>query len=243
MLDRIIRADCISGMAGIPGGSVDMVLTDLPYGCTDCAWDVPLDQEALWTQLERVTSDHAAMVFFANMRHAVELINTRPKLFRYDLVWQKTAPVGFANARRMPLRSHELILVFYKHLPPYHPQGLMRVDRAEVRTKPKPSGVYKAMGKGRTYTVTATNYPRSVQTFAHDAHRIHPTQKPVSLMEWLVRTYTDPGAVVLDPCIGSGTTAVACVRTGRHYIGFETCADYADEAEKRIQLARESLTG
>lgn len=241
--DYIYNSDCLEGMKSLPDASVGMVLTDLPYGRTDCEWDIPLDHTALWEQLLRVARENAAFVFCADMKHAVQLINTQPKLFRYDLVWHKTAPVGFALAKRMPMRDHELVLVFYRRLPIYHPQGVVKLDNPIRKPgKLKARGVYHG-GLGKSYTVTQTGYPRSVMTFAHDAGRIHPTQKPVALFEYLVRTYTDESDLVLDPCMGSGTTAVACVRSGRHYIGYETSEDYIQAARKRAEEAGEPKKG
>lgn len=230
---EIYNENCLNGMDRIRDGTVDLVLCDLPYGTTNCAWDTVIPFEPLWAQYHRVLKPRGAILLFAAQPFATDLINSARKLFRYDLVWEKTAPVGFANAKRMPLRSHELILVFYKKLPTYNPQGLVRLEKPIVNRAAKNSGVYSAMNNIGVQEYT--NYPRSVLHFPNRrGPRYHPTQKPVELAEYLVRTYSNPGDLVLDNCMGSGTTGIACLNSGRRFIGFEMDEAYFKVAQKRI---------
>lgn len=222
-------------MSRLETGSVDLVLCDPPYGTTACAWDSVLPFQLLWEEYRRVLRPRGALVFFAAQPFATDLINSARKLFRYDLVWEKSAPVGHANANRMPMRSHELLLVFYQRLPKYHPQGLVPLERPVVRrgSQHKSGGVYHGMGKESVQRFT--NYPRSVLRFPNrKERRYHPTQKPVALLEYLVRTYTDPGDLVLDNCMGSGSTALACLNSGRRFSGFELDRDYFEIAQARV---------
>lgn len=231
---RIFNEDCLTGMKRIPNGTVDMVLCDLPYGTTNCSWDAVIPFEPLWEQYSRVLKTNGALALMAAQPFATDLINSARKRFRYDLVWEKTAPVGFANAKRMPLRSHELVLLFYRKQPTYNPQGLVKLETPIRKGGPRRGdGVYHDLNK--EYLQEYTNYPRSILRFPFRGRRQHPTQKPVELFEYLVRTYTNPGELVLDNCMGSGTTAIACINSDRRFIGFETEARYFDVARRRIE--------
>lgn len=231
---RMHNSDCLAGMSRIETGTVDLVLCDLPYGTTKCPWDRVLPFGPLWEQYRRVLKPRGALVLFAAQPFATDLINSARKLFRYDLVWEKGTAVGHANANRMPMRSHELVLVFYQRLPKYHPQGLVPLEKPVVRrgSGRKAGSVYGGMRNASVQRFT--NYPRSVLHFASRGKRLHPTQKPVELLEYLVRTYTDPGDLVLDNCMGSGSTAVAALRAGRRFVGFETDPGYFDIARRRV---------
>ena len=232
---RLYNSDCLVGMTRLETGSVDLVLCDPPYGSTACPWDKVLPLAPLWAQYRRVLKPRGALVFFAAQPFATDLINSARALFRYDMVWEKNSPVGHANANRMPLRSHELLLVFYQRLPKYHPQGLIPMERPLVRkgSAAKAGGVYQGMGKDSVQHYT--NYPRSVLHYHNRrGKRVHPTQKPVDLLEYLVRTYTDPGDLVLDNCMGSGSTAVACLNSGRRFAGFELDRGYFETARARV---------
>lgn len=229
---KLICGDCIEAMRQIPDGSIDMVLADPPYGTTANKWDRTLPLEKMWWELRRVIRPNGAICLFAQQPFATDLINGSRREFRYEWVWEKVSAQGFLNANRMPLRAHELVLVFYKKLPTYHPQ----------LTKGKP---YKGSGESRMTSNYHTRrnisrdndgfrYPRDVQKF--DGERgLHPTQKPVALLEYLIRTYTDPGEIVLDFTMGSGSTGVACVNTDREFIGIELDKGYFDLAKKRIE--------
>lgn len=233
MILEIYNEDCLVGMDRIKEDSVDLILCDLPYGTTNCPWDTVIPFEPLWAQYRRILKVRGAVLLFATQPFATDLINSARKMFRYDLVWEKTAPVGFANAKRMPLRSHELILVFYRKLPIYNPQGLVKLEKPIVTHRSKGDGVYKSMSG--ICVQEYTNYPRSVFHFPNrKGPRYHPTQKPVELIEHLVRTYSNSGDLVLDNCMGSGTTALACLNSGRRFVGFETDTNYFKAAQKRI---------
>lgn len=245
-LERQIRlycTDCLVGMTRVETGSVDLILCDLPYGTTDCAWDTVIPFQPLWEQYRRVLKPRGAAVLMAAQPFATDLINSARKLFRYDLVWEKTSPVGHANANRMPMRAHELVLVFYRRLPKYHPQGLVTLERPIIRKARETKGgsVYHGMQKASVQRYT--NYPRSILRFPNRAEkRVHPTQKPVALMEYLIQTYTDPGDLVMDNCMGSGTAAVAALNTGRRFVGFEKDGRYFELARNRVEARAEELS-
>ena len=230
--------DCLTGMNRIADGSIDLILTDLPYGVTGCAWDKVLPMDELFRQYNRIITDHGAIILTATQPFATDLINANRKYFRYDIVWEKNSPVGFANSHKMPLRSHELILVFYKHLPTYNPQGLLLLDKPKVKKPLQLTGkdyVYDMNTLNKEHTTKYTNYPRSVIRYCNVNYgNVHPTQKPLDLFEYLILTYTNTGDTVLDSCMGSGTTGVACKRTGRNFIGYETDARYFEIARDRI---------
>jgi len=212
-------------MASLQPASIDLILCDLPYGLTQNRWDVRIPLEPLWAAMLRVTKPRSAIILTASQPFTSLLVMSQPRLFRYSLVWQKTSPTGFLNANRAPLRAHEDIVVFYRRAPVYHPQKTNGHPR-KVSTASHGRNSARSPNYGRygphNYDSTE-RYPTSVLQFPHDRQRsaLHATQKPVALMEWLVRTYTDEGAVVLDPCMGSGTTGVACVRSRREFIGID----------------------
>ena len=232
-LDKIYNMDCIEGMKQLDSNCIDMILCDLPYGVTARnKWDIIIPFDKLWKQYERIIKDNGAIVFTATEPFSSELIVSNKILFRYDLIWKKPNPTGFLNSNRMPLRGHEQILIFYKKLPIYNPQ----------MTDGRP---YKANRSGRTsinYQDTkltsgiydGKRYPISVIKFQRDKEKLHPTQKPLALFEYLIKTYTNENDLVLDNCMGSGTTAVACKQTNRRYIGFEISKEYCDIANKRL---------
>jgi site-specific DNA-methyltransferase (adenine-specific) len=227
-------------MREIPDGSVDMILCDLPYGTTACAWDTIIPFEPLWEQYERVIKDNGAIVLTACQPFTSALVMSNAKLFRYEWCWKKN-PVGFLNAKRMPLKDKEDVCVFYKKLPTYNPQGVVRVDLVvangrSLRERIGEKGLATHNG-GRlrgAHKQEYTNYPRQVITFQQDGDGLHPTQKPVALFEYLIKTYTNEGETVLDNCIGSGTTAIACMNTDRNFIGIEKEKKYFDIANERV---------
>ena len=239
-INKIYNEDCLIGMQKIKDKSIDMILCDLPYGQTARnKWDVVIPFGELWTQYKRIIKDNGAIVLFANGMFTAKLMTSNPKMWRYNLVWEKTQPTGFLNAKKMPLRNHEDICVFYENLPTYNPQKTTghtrKVSKAEHKTNCKETTDYGAHGLS-TYDSTE-RYPKSVWKFAKDIQKsaLHPTQKPVALLEELIKTYTNENELVLDNCIGSGTTAVACINTKRNYIGFELETTYCDIANKRTQ--------
>ena len=233
--NRIFNMDCLAGMALLPDGCVDMVLTDLPYGTTAGAWDTLLPFDPLWKELHRVAKRNAAMVFTAAQPFTTQLIQSNRREFRYCWYWIKNQVTGFPFCKFQPLRCVEDIVVFYRKTPTYNPQGLVALDKPKRNPGRNFSGdsVYKGGSLDRESVQRFTNYPRQVLTFHCEREGIHPTQKPVALFEYLIRTYTNPGQLVLDCCMGSGTTKVASRNAGRNYVGFEISTKFFEVAEKR----------
>ena len=240
MLDKITLGDCLEKMQSIPSGSVDMILTDLPYGTTACKWDSIIPFEPLWKEYERVIKPDGAVVLFAAQPFTTKLIESNFRRFRYCWYWLKPYATGFTFAKHQPMRRVEDICVFYKRPPEYRPQGLRKLESPVVRRKSGTAdSVYRAGSLTKAHEQQYTGYPRNVLEFPSDVQgncgRLHPTQKPVALCEYLIRTYTEPGDIVLDSCCGSGTTAAACVRSFRHYIGIEMDAGYPARAVERVE--------
>lgn len=235
---EIYHEDCLEGMKRIPDGSVDMVLTDPPFGTTDAPWDKPLPPPLLWEQLLRITKLNAAIVLFSQMPFGSDLIQSQRKLFRYEWIWRKNLGTGFLNAKKMPLKCHENILVFYRRLPTYNPQFTEGTPYS-YKTKTKSSNYQiarKYRGEIFSAQMSARRFPVDVQNF-NLIQDIHPTQKPVDLLEYLIRTYSNEGELILDATMGSGSTGVAAVNTGRRFIGFETEEKFFNIAKERISKA------
>lgn len=238
---QLYQGNCLEVMKQIPDNSVDMILCDLPYGCTQSKIDVQIPFEPLWEQYERIAKDNAAIVLFAQGLFFVDLVQSNRKMYRYDLCWDKILTSGFLNAKRMPLRQHEQIAVFYKKQPAYNPQ--MRIGKP-LHSKGKSYkdkeatnnnyGEFKLMHDERAGSTE--KYPTSIVRFQkpHPSKALHQTEKPVALLEYLIKTYSNEGDVVLDNCMGSGSTGVACVDTGRTFIGIELDEKYYKIAENRI---------
>ncbi|MBR0288021.1 MAG: site-specific DNA-methyltransferase [Selenomonadaceae bacterium] len=237
---KLYNGDCLELMKEIPDGSVDMILDDLPYGTTDCAFDKRLPFEPMWAEFKRVTKHNAAIVLFSQMPFGAELIMSNRKMFRYEWCWEKSLGVGFLNAKKMPLRCHENILVFYQALPTYNPQF--------AQGKPYVNEVKKSTlnyGKcNRQVTISdGRRYPRDIVKFYqvgnfNHTDNYHPQQKPVGLLEYLIKTYTNAGETVLDATMGSGSTGVACVDTGRKFVGIELDETFYKIAQERIAKAQ-----
>lgn len=237
-LNRIYQMDCLEGMKLIPDKSIDMILCDLPYGTTKCKWDEIIPFEPLWEQYERIIKNNGAIVLTGAQPFTSSLVSSNLKLFRYSLVWEKSKSSGFLNAKRMPLRAHEDILVFYKKLPVYNPQMSIgsSYDKG-VRKKQDQEDLYGEYKQTHVKS-DGLRYPRSViykKTAESEGVTYHKTQKPLALFEYLIKTYTNEGDTVLDNCMGSGTTAVACETLNRKWIGFETESDYIEIANKRLE--------
>lgn len=232
MNNWLMCGDCLDLMQLIPDASVDMVLCDLPYGTTQNKWDDVIPFDALWSEYERVCA--GAIVLTASQPFSSALIMSRVDWFRYAWVWEKSAATGHLNAKRMPMKLHEDVLVFSKKPAPYIPQGLVPYNKVTRRGN---NGTNFGASGSENFQ-EFTNYPRSILRFANDAKPVHPTQKPVALMEYLVRTYSNPGDTVLDNCMGSGTTGVACGNTERHFIGIEQDEKYFSIAVQRIEGQR-----
>lgn len=239
-LDVVIhQGDCLALLPALADQSVDLVLADPPYGTTRCAWDSQIDLQRLWPELRRVC--RGAIVLFAQSPFDKVLGASNLPMFRYEWVWEKTNATGHLNAKRMPMKAHENVLVFYERMPTYNPQKTAGHVRKTAAKWGDGSPVYgKQRLDGQVYDSTE-RYPRSVQVFASDKQRskLHPTQKPLSLCEYLVRTYSQPGDTVLDFCMGSGTTGEACQNLERRFIGMESDAAYFATAERRLGLRLE----
>ena len=231
------KGDCLELMKDLPDKSIDAIIADLPYGITRAKWDSILDLDLLWEQYERIIKPNGVTVLFGSQPFTTTLINSNIKAFKYSLVWDKKMKVGMMNCKRMPLRQHEDIVVFYKKQPTYNPQMTKGKMRNKKIAPTKDFEVY-----GQITPIDNFNddyYPSSILEFsnANQKAKSHPTQKPVELMEYLIKTYTNEGDVVLDNTMGSGTTGVACVNTNRNFIGMELDDKYFEIAEKRINDA------
>jgi site-specific DNA-methyltransferase (adenine-specific) len=227
--------DTLEKMKEIPDGSIDMILCDLPYGTTACKWDTVIPFEPLWEAYRRVTKRNAAIVLTASQPFTSALVMSNVKDFKYSWVWLKP-PSGNLNAKKMPMAGHEDVLVFTQGKIDYHPQGLIHAPFTRKANSVSKTGVYRDQ-KAQDYVQEFTNYPSTKLDFIKDRGGIHPTQKPVALMEYLVKTYTNPGELVLDNTMGSGTTGVACMNTGRRFIGIERDEKYFAICQERIHRA------
>ena len=256
---NLLHGDCLELMKDIPDKSVDLILTDPPYGTTACKWDSVIPFEPMWEQLSRIIKPNGAICIFGSEPFSSALRMSNIKNYRYDWIWHKNLSGSFATAKKMPMKYHENISVFYKKLPTYNPQfqpyaesvGKRFKDGEMVNRKKEFNNSTNSLQGGLSFEGTQPidtkrgKYPESVQFFKseHTANgkRLHPTQKPVKLMEYLIRTYTSEGETVLDNCMGSGSTGVACVNTGRDFIGIELDETYFNIAKKRIEDAEKSL--
>ena len=247
-INKIYNQDCLDGMKHIDDKSINMICCDLPYEVLNknnqsAQWDKIIPFDKLWEQYERIIKDDGVIVLFGSGMFSAQLMMSNPGLWRYNLIWEKDRPTGFLNARRMPLRNHEDIMVFYKKLGTYNPQMEYSPDK---KNHPRGSGEHKTtnrcygeMEEGMD-NIIDYKFPKSVIKIKKE-HKCegneHPTQKPVELIEYLVKTYSNEGDLILDNCMGSGTTAVACINTNRNFIGFEITNEYFDLANNRIKMA------
>lgn len=242
---KLMHGDCLEMMKEIPDKSIDLVLTDPPFGTTACKWDCIIPLEPMWKELKRIAKPNSAIVLFGSQPFTSVLVSSNLKMFKYVVIWDKIKPTGMLNASHQPLRRHEDIVVFYSSKPTYNPQKTMNPKGVEKR------GLYKydrdneggdTVGEIRRGG-TSKHYeadkllPTSIQVFSKEAKPVHPTQKPVTLMEYLIKTYSNEGDVILDFTIGSGSTGVACVNTNRKFIGIEKDEGYFKIAEERINAA------
>ena len=246
-INKIYNMDCIEGMKLIDDKSIDMILCDLPYGITACKWDSIIPFEPLWEQYKRIIKDNGAIVLFGSQPFTSALIMSNPKMFRYCGYWIKDKPSNFLMGRKQPLRYVEEWIVFYKKQCTYNPIMELREQKNKRKNKLTSSllkneiiGINEKTDKYQERLLSGTKdyiYPRNYQFFTNRTNGLHPTQKPVALCEYLIKTYTNEGETVLDNCMGSGTTAVACINTNRNFIGFEMEKHYCEIANKRIQKA------
>jgi len=236
-LDKIHLGDCLELMPSIPSKSVDMILCDLPYGTTACEWDSVLDMGKLWAEYERVIKDNGAIVLTACNAFTFALYNSNPKLFRYRWIWKKSLATGFLLAKKQPMRDFEDVLILYKTQPTYNPISFRKGDKKSISSNKRCAVYNQVRGIGTTYEnrmpTTVLEFD-SANTGSNINITIHPTQKPVPLFEYLIKTYTNEGETVLDNCSGSGTTAIACLNSNRHFICIERDETYYKKSLDRI---------
>ena len=245
MTNKIYNEDCLQGMKRIADKSVDLILCDLPYGTTACKWDTIIPFEPLWEQYKRVIKDNGAIVLTASQPFTSALIMSNINMFKYEWIWQKSRPTGFFTAKKMPMKIHENILLFYKNQPTYNPiKTKADENKIDKRKTLNPTySPYLGVKKERVVD-SGFRFPLSIQQFPSISQQgQHPTQKPVALFEYLIKTYTNENEIVLDNCAGSGTTMIACINTNRKYIGFEMDKGYYDIIMKRIEDKKKSQLG
>ena len=254
-LDNIYNMDCLEGMKQIPDGTIDAVICDLPYGTTANKWDSVIPMDKLWEQYRRVLKHQGSVLLFGSEPFSTMLRMSNLDWYKYDWIWQKNRPTGFQHAKNMPLKDFEVISVFSAagmghaaHLKEnrmtYNPQGIVKINRTITASKNKFGTCVADTGKynGNVYTQEYENFPTMTLKFDTDPDAWHPTQKPVDLLRYLVLTYTNEGDTVLDNCMGSGTTAIACIKERRYFIGFELSKEYFDKAVRRIKAEQAQLT-
>lgn len=240
LINKVFNGDCLVVMKNIPDKSIDMILCDLPYGVTKNKWDSVIDLELLWVEYERIIKDNGIIVLHGQDKFSARLMLSNEKLHRYNLIWEKTTPTGHLNAKRMPLRSHEDLLIFYKNLPTYNPQKTSgherKVSSASHKRNSKKTTNYGE--HGLTSYDSTERYPKSVLKFATDKQKssLHPTQKPIALLEYLIKTYTNENDLILDNCAGSGSTGVACMNTGRNFLLIESNEEYYGTIKNRLGI-------
>ena len=225
--------DCLNIMKNIPDKSIDMILCDLPYGTTNCNWDTLISFDELWKQYERIIKDTGAIVLFGKQPFTSKLISSNIKNFKYNLIWKKDNHDNPLMAKKRFLNITEDICIFYKKQCCYNPQGIIRVDK--ITKQGRGESLSQKNKRYTEYVQAYTNYPKNILEFKRDLPNIHPTQKPVALLEYLIKTYTNENDVVLDNCMGSGSTGVACVNTNRNFIGIELDKKYYEIAKERIK--------
>lgn len=247
--------DCLDVMNTLEDKSINLILTDLPYGTTSAEWDSVIPFDKLWGGYNRIIKDNGVICLFATEPFATELRHTNIRNYKYDWIWKKNTSTGFTHAKNMPLRDYENILVFskapvgHKNLlgdrrMPYNPQGLQECNKLcnnKLAGRLFSIRGYHTESKYGTYTQYNTNYPKMVIEYDNNDKQYHPTQKPVDLLEYLIRTYTDEGNIVLDSCMGSGSTGVACLKSGRDFIGIEKEQKFYDIANERMNTFQSGL--
>ena len=227
----VIHWDCLEVMKSIPNGSIDAIITDTPYWTTACKWDSVIPFEPMWKELKRIIKPNGAIVLFGSEPFSSALRMSNIKDYKYDWIWEKSRPVWFLQANKQPMRNYENIMVFYKDFPLYNPQWVIECNKQVNRTTQWEN--YRP-AKSNNYTQTKTNYPRQVLKISSEWKTVHPTQKPVALIEYLIRTYTNEWETVLDFTAWSGTTWVACQNTNRKYILIEKDEWYYEISKERL---------
>ena len=234
----LLFGDCLERMKEIPDGSVDAIICDPPYGMVSCGWDSVIPFEPMWNELKRIIKPNGAILLFAQTPFDKVLGASNLNMLKYEWIWEKTTATGHLNAKKAPMKAHENILVFYKKLPTYNPQKTQgHVRKTSTADRSKLNGECYGTQEGVTVYDSTDRYPRSVQLFSTDKQRValHPTQKPVALLEYLIKTYTQEGETVLDFTAGSFSTGVACLNTNRKFLGIEMEEKYFDIGVKRMQ--------
>lgn len=249
MINKVILGDCLEKMKDIPDKSIDLICADLPYGTTACIWDTIIPFESLWVHYERVIKDKSAIILFATQPFTSKLICSNLPLFKYCWTWDKGRIGGFTSAKLKPLKLFEDICIFSKGKTAncninnmnYYPQDLIKVDKVSRSSTDKSATGYARPSQTKTYIQEFTNYPKQLLKFNLDRERFHPTQKPVALLEYLIKTYTNENSLILDNCAGSFTTAVACDNLNRDWICIEKDRNYCEIGLKRINDNRDRL--
>ena len=233
---KLIQGDCLVEMQNMPDKSIDAIICDLPYGTTACKWDNVIPFEPLWAQYKRIIKPNGAIVLFGSQPFTSALVMSNPKMFRYEWVWKKSRPANFMNAKYQPMKYHENILVFSKKTHNYYPIKIKGNKNHASKPRQGKSNIYNIENNKNGIDINDMKYPQSIADFksTDSTKNLHPTQKPIELMEYLVKTYTKEGDMVLDNCMGSGTTGVACKNTNRNFIGIEKDENYFKIAEQRI---------
>ena len=236
---NLYQGDCLEIMKEIKDKSIDMILCDLPYGTTKCKWDVVIPFDKLWEQYNRIIKDNGAILLFGSEPFSSKLRISNLRMYKYDWIWKKTKAQGFLNSKKMPLKDYENICVFYKRLPVYNPQGIIYGNFQNDRKSKyiKGEDIY---GKEKEFGIShMSNFPKQIIEFSNPSGKgqLHPTQKPVELLEYLIKTYTNENDLVLDNCMGSGSTGVACKNLNRNFIGIELDENYFNIAKERIDKA------
>lgn len=240
-IDKLYRGDALELMNYIPDKSIPLIKVDLPFGTTNCKWDSIIDLPRLWKHYERIIKDNGAILLNAQTPFDKVLGASNLNLLRYEWIWEKTQATGHYNAKKMPMKAHENILVFYKNLPTYNPQKTTGHKQVNSYTKyietQNKTEIYGKANRDISGGGATDRYPRSVLVYPSDKQtsRLHSTQKPLALEEYLIRTYTNEGDLVLDNCMGSGTTIIACLNTKRHFIGIEKYKKQFNVAKKRVE--------
>lgn len=241
-IDKTFFGDCLEIMPQLPDGCFDMICADLPYEITSCSWDSLIPFDKLWPQYLRLIKPNGAIVLTSSQPFTSALIMSNPTMFRYEYIWVKTKASGFQNAKRLPMKKHESVLVFYSKQPTYNQQNLRKLDKPIKSGRERKTNEHKLGVAGKPdYHTEFTGYQDSLLCFPNPSGKghLHPTQKPVPLMEYLINIYTNRGGVVLDNCAGSGTTGVACKNTGRHYVMIEKERVHYDNILKRLAIDSE----
>lgn len=242
---QLYQGDCLEVMKQIPDKSVDMILCDLPYGTTDCKWDTVIPFDKLWEQYNRIIKDNGAVVLFGSEPFSSKLRMSNIRNYKYDWVWERSYASNFLNLKKQPAKKYETISVFYKKQPTYNPQ-MIKGTPYEIKnsaSKINPSQVKLGVKYRTALKNNGFRYPSSILKIKNNSNaKLHPTQKPVDLCEYLIKTYTNDGDTVLDNCMGSGTTGVACKHLNRNFIGIELDPNYFKIAKNRIENEPTQLT-